>query len=360
VAWWLRTYERVQEELPLPRTGEAATHPLFALRVALEADGRRARTSRRLDPRIAGPRDTLVYDGDPSQLAQAEVDALLRWVRGGGHLVIPTPPANAAVDTLHRGRRPDATHLPAPLLDALGVRARLGPPACLRLKLGNQPQHDEFCAGRRFDAPATARARWGDAKGDVFARLPVGTGHVDVLAQMDFLTTDALDECTHVAMARQLVARMDRGGTVHLVHAGAVPSLWGWLLREAWRVWLPLALLLTGWLWMRMRRFGPLQPSPVLERRSLMEHVAASGEHQWRYGDGDRLYGAMREAFLARLRQRDPQAAALTGAVQVERLADRLGEPQDRIVDALTPPASRDASALLARIAFLVRMRNRL
>lgn len=369
VAWWLHTHERVTEWVPLPRTGEAATHPLFALRLALEADGRRARTWRRLDldDMVPGPRDSLVFDGDPRMLREAEVAALLRWVRAGGHLVVATPLPDAAVDVLQRTRQAQARTLAVPLLDAIGVRTRLAPPECIPLTLQHEGRHTEFCQGRRFDAPRSARVRWADVHGDAFARVPVGAGQVDVLAELDFVRTAAPDEpsqglqaCTHVAMARQLVAPMDRGGIVHLVHVTDLPSLWTWLLKEAWRVWIPLALLLAGWLWARMRRFGPLVPSIAGDRRSLLEHVAASGQHQWRYGDGDRLYEAMRDAFFARLRRRDPQAAALAGEPQVERLAERLRLPRERIVDALTPPDPRDGKTLLARIALLVRMRNRL
>lgn len=362
VAWWLHAYERVDETVPMPRRGEAATHRLFALRVALEADGRRARTWRRLDPQAIqpGPRDSLVFDGDPRGLDADDVAALLRWVRAGGHLVVATPAPDAAVDTMLRSRRAQARSLPVPLLDAIGVRTRLEAPACVPLRLSGEGPHREFCNGRRFDAPAHAQLRWRDARGDAFARIAVGAGRVDVLAELDFLTTDKLAECTHVAMARQLVAPMDRGGTVHLVHVRDMPSLWGWLLREGWRVWVPLALLLAGWLWARMRRFGPLRPAPVLDRRSLMEHIAASGEHQWRYGDSAPLYEAMREAFFARLRRRDPLAAALAGEAQLERLVERLGLSRGQLVDALTPPDPRDAKALHARIVLLVRMRNRL
>lgn len=367
--WWLRTHERVFEQVELPRTGEAATNPLFALRIALEHDGRRVRAARRIDleSMALGPRDSLVYDGDPRALDADEVDALLRWVRAGGHLVVATPAADAAVDVLQRSRDDQARSLPVPLLDAIGVRTRLAPPTCLQLQLPGEGPHREFCQGRRFDAPASARLRWRDDAGDGFARVPVGRGVVDVAAELDFLRTGERDQptsglvdCTHVAMARQIVARMERAGTVHLVHATDLPSLWTWLAREAWRVWLPLALLLAGWLWARARRFGPVVPSAPRERRSLLEHVAASGEHQWRYGDGERLYEAMREAFLARLRRRDPQAALLAGEAQVERIAERLGLAKAQVVDALTPPDPRDAKSLLARIALLVRMRNRL
>ena len=369
VAWWLHAYERVIETVDLPRTGDAATNPLFALRIALGHDGRRVRAWRRVDPdaMALGPRDSLVLDGDLRRLRGAQVQALLDWVRRGGHLVVATPTPDAAVDVLQRTRRSDARTLPVPLLDALGVRVRLQPPKCLALRLPGQPPHSEFCEGRRFDAPSRARLRWGDANGDGFARVPLGAGVVDVAAELDFLRTGERDErtsglvdCTHVAMTRQLVARMDRAGTVHLVHDADLPSLWGWLLREAWRAWLPLALALLGWLWARTRRLGPQVPSPTRERRSLLEHVAASGEHQWRYGDGDRLFEAMREAFFARLRRRDPQAATLAGDAQVERLAETLRMPRADIVDALTPPDPRDAKSLLARVVLLVRMRNRL
>lgn len=369
VAWWLHTYERVRDSVDLPRTGEAATHPLFALRLALEADGRRVRTWRRLDPdaMALGPRDSLLFDGDARELRGDDVQALLRWVRAGGYLIVATPPPDAAIDVMQRTRRAEARTLDVPLLDAIGVRTRLAPPECMALTLERETRHSEFCEGRRFDAPSNARLRWRDEHGDAFARIPLGAGQVDVLAELDFVRTGERDEpseglqaCTHVAMARQLVAPMDRAGVVHLVHLSDVPSLWTWLLREGWRVWVPLALVLAGWLWARMRRFGPLVSAPARERRSLLEHVAASGEHQWRYGDGDRLYDAMREAFLARLRRRDPQAAALAGEAQVERLAERLRLPKAQVVDALTPPDPRDRKTLLARIALLVRMRNRL
>lgn len=367
--WWLRTHERVSETLPIPRTGDAATDPLFALRIALGHDGRRVRAWRRLDLAAMdlGPRDSLLFDGDPRGLDADDVDAMLRWVRGGGHLVVATPAPDAAVDTLQRTRDARARTLPVPLLEAIGVRARLAPPSCLTLRLPGEGPHSEFCDGRRFDAPAHARLRWRDGAGDGFARIPHGDGMVDVAAELDFLRTgerenptSGLVDCTHVAMTRQIVARMDRSGTVHLVHVRDMPSLWGWLAREAWRVWIPLALALLGWLWARMRRFGPPVPAPARERRSLLEHVSASGEHQWRYGDGDRLYEAMRDAFLSRLRRRDPQAALLAGEAQVERLAERLSMPKAQVIDALTPPEPRDAKSLLARIALLVRMRNRL
>ena len=96
------------------------------------------------------------------------------------------------------------------------------------------------------------------------------------------------------------------------------------------------------------------------ERRSLLEHVRASGEHLYRYGRGVMLYSAVRQAFLARLRRRDPVAAALTGEPQVAAIAERTGLPADRIRTALHAPASHDRQAFRDRIALLIQLRNRL
>ncbi|WP_133479897.1 DUF4350 domain-containing protein [Cognatilysobacter segetis] len=358
VAWWLHTFKRVERWVDLPRTGEAARDPLFALRLAVQKDGRRARAWRRLDPAAMGltPHDTLLFDGDVRTLPTPARTRLLDWVGAGGHLVVGVPEPDVAADAFDGVPRDG--RMAVPLLDALGVRvpARRTDAGCVH----GEATPMALCSGRRFEAPRGTAVRLGDVDGDVFARVHHGRGSVDVLGSLAFLTTDYLKAPVNRAFAHELLAAGDPRGTVHLVHAASMPSLWRTLLRRGWPVWLPLVLLLGGWLWARMRRFGPLLPSPALERRSLLEHVAASGQHQWRYGRGGVLYDAMRAAMFDRLRRRDPQAAALEGEPQLVRLVERLKLPAASMRDALRAPEPRDAKAFVARIATLVRMRNRL
>jgi hypothetical protein len=354
VAWWLHQFKRVERWIDLPRTGEAASNPLFALRVALEKDGRDVRAWRRLDPDAMqlAAQDTVLFDGDPRALSTRVRERLLQQVRNGAHLIVTVPPPDVAIDAFEAS----GTRLPVPLLDEIGVRVHRRPADCMAHDATPVP----LCTGRRFEAPRGTAVRIGDVHGDVFARVVLGRGSVDVLASLDFLTTDALKFRPNAAFAHQVIGGGDPHGRVHLVHSGAMPSLWRTLIRRGWPAWLPLALLLAGWLSARMRRLGPLLPAPVLERRSLLEHVAASGEHQWRYGRGDVLFEAMRASMLERLRRRDPQAAALDGEPQLVRLVDRLHLPAAALRDALQRPPSRDAQAFVARVATLVRMRNRL
>ena len=359
--WWLATHKRVDKSIDLPRTGEARINPLYALKLSLRQQGLRVRSWRRLDLRTIhlGPHDTLLLYGDPRTIGATDEAALLAWLRRGGHLVARTPTAGDATELL--GKNFDASLDRVPLLSTLGLTVDRAEPRCLNVAFGDD-RRGEFCDGRRFaERPTAARVAWGDDEdGYVYLRLPVERGTLTALSQLDFLDSDELQLPLHVAMAAQVFAPHDRAGTVHLVYTAQMPSLLALLLQHSWMAWLPLALLLSAWLWRQMQRFGPPLPPPEIERRSLLEHVVASGEHLWRYGYGSRLHGAVREAFLARLRRRDPQAAALEGDAQLVLLGERFGLPAATLRDALATPPSQDAAALRSRIATLIRLRNQL
>lgn len=358
-AWWWHTHERVEQVIDLPRTGEARSNPLYALKVALQKDDVRVNARRRLQLRGLAPRaaavplaarDTVLLYNDPRTLTPGEVAALLRWVEGGGHLIVRTPPAGIL-----------AKNSPVPLLAQLQLQPLEGRGDCESYRNGEATVM--FCGARRFTlAGANPVHSWGDLlNGYVFARVSRGRGSVDVLADLDFLGTDELETPAYVGFARQLLAPNYRAGTIHLVYAAQMPSLWTTLILHSWMAWAPLLLALAAWLWRRMQRFGPLLPAPASERRSLLEHIVASGEHAYRYGYAHLLHAAARNAFLARLRRRDPQAAALDGEPQLALLAERFPDvPPSELRDALAMPFAYDHAAFRTRIATLVRLRNRL
>lgn len=385
-AWWLHTHERVERSIPMPRTGEARRNPLYALQVALQKDGIAVQSRRRLQllpdgskaaPVPLGATDTVIIYNDPRTLTRAEVDELLRWVGHGGHLVVRTPPVGllasnspvplfAELDLMPLGR----DHSECEEVKDARAPADAGPSAVRAAALVDDDDDGGhtgwgllFCGARRFTLVGANPAHsWGDLKnGYVFARVLRGSGSVDVLADLDFLGSDELEQPAGFALARQLLQPNYREGTVHLVYAAQMPSLWATLILRSWMAWGPLLLALAFWLWRRMQRFGPQFAAPVTERRSLLEHITASGELAYRYGYAHLLYDAARNAFLARLRRRDPQAAALQGEPQLMLLAQRFADvPASDIRDALMPPFANDHTAFRTRIATLIRLRNRL
>src|SRR3546814_6146967 len=91
-----------------------------------------------------------------------------------------------------------------------------------------------------------------------------------------FRSNRSLENPGAAELARQLLQPGWKRGTVHLVYAANMPSLWRLLLEHAWMAWLPALLALAAWLWMRTQRFGPWLPSPEPARRALRseEHTS--------------------------------------------------------------------------------------
>lgn len=365
--WFQRNYHRVEQTLYLPPTGEAAYNPLYALKKTLEADGVRVDARQRLvlDRHPLAPRDTLLLYNDARVLTPSQSQQLLDWVAEGGHLLVRTPPPS------RWGEKTSA------LLEALAIEPT-DQSRCEPYLLEGEDSHVEFCRGRRFRMhDVEPELSWGDLQaGYVFARLTHGKGHVDVLADFEFMVNrestnlflgdmtqppkGGLRDAPHQALARQLLAPNYGAGTIHLVYAAQMPSLMRTILFQGWLVWAPLLIALLAWLWSRMSRFGPQLPAPAMARRSLLEHVRASGDLLFRYGRGSLLYIAARHAFLARLRRRDPVAAALTGEPQIEAIAARLAWPAEGVRAALATPSTHDKAAFRDRISILIELRNRL
>jgi hypothetical protein len=357
VAWWMHTYERVSNTIDLPPKGEASYNPLYALKIALGKDGQRVDSRQRLslDAHPLKPADTLLMLGDTRTLSAADSVRLLDWVDAGGHLIVRTPPPGGAIgeDDL-------------PLLSDIGIATVDSAAVCLGLQVPKMEQHVEFCEGRQFyffEDDAEVLASWGDDESGEYgyARVPWGKGSVDVLADLDFLVNDKLEDGPHHALTRQLLQpNYARAGTFHLIYSANMPPFWRLLLDYAWRVLLPLLLALFVWLWMRAERLGPLRPSPSPDRRSLLEHVQASGDHLYRYGRRATLYAAVHDAFLRQLRRRDPYAAALEGPAQIDAIAKRTGMATADIEAALRYPRSGDAKDFVLRITKLLQLRKRL
>ena len=353
LAWFLATHHRVEKIVPMPPRGEASYNPLYALTLALRAEGQRAESRQRLQlaEMALAPGDTLLVYSDPRALTYDQLGALFLFAEAGGHLVLRLPPW-----------REDEPFV-GDLADWLPIEPELLDPHCMDLFVAGEEEHVEFCRAPRFQLSEDAEvsAAWRTRDGHhVFARFPYGDGSVDLLGDLEMVDNGSLDEGPHLAFARQLLAPNWGKGRFHLVYAADMPPLWRWLLTHAWAFLLPLLLALLAWLWMRMQRFGPLLPSPMPPRRSLLEHVEASGEHLLRYGKAAALHRALRDAVLARLRRRDPLAAAQDGETQAALVAARVDTAAAQVRDTLDTRPPANTTEFRHRIARLIDLRKRL
>jgi hypothetical protein len=106
-----------------------------------------------------------------------------------------------------------------------------------------------------------------------------------------------------------------------------------------------LAALLALLFWASVRRFGPVLPDPAPARRSLMEHINASGAWLWKAKGGRQvLIDAARADLQATLQRRAPALLRLSETQQHDELALISGLAPAVIAHAMHyEPASVDA-----------------
>lgn len=283
---WL--VERGTTTVTRPPSRLAVLNPALALHRLVEARGRPAETSFRLDPRP--PRDRRVYVPEGTSERRAALwEGMLPWVAAGGTLVVglPAGPEGAPWEDLTARfgveveelddalRGTDSELLFGPAARPLLVRTGGGPRLGLLLSEGEEAF---------VNAAGQSRA----------LRLPWGEGHVWLVADPAPLHNEAIAEGDHLLWAEALLALDGEGGLQVLLDPGQDRGL----LTLAWTHARPLLLgLLLGLLLALMRANASLSPPravPSTDRRDLLEHMAAAGRFLWEQGRLDALLEACR------------------------------------------------------------------
>lgn len=110
--WFINTYERVPLDVEVGYRGEAAKNDFLAAQRYLQQLQIPAHSAARVSelPQLPATSATLFVPLERSTTGEAQQKQLLKWVRGGGHLVV-TIPKKTSSSELHRD----------PILDPLGV-----------------------------------------------------------------------------------------------------------------------------------------------------------------------------------------------------------------------------------------------
>jgi hypothetical protein len=126
----------------------------------------------------------------------------------------------------------------------------------------------------------------------------------------------------------------ERPSSVLIVTSLGSPWFGQLLLQHAPGALLAFAALLGFSLWRAGTHFGPKQPSPSLERRQILEHIAAAGSLAGRLGLAP-LVGAARRELRQQLAKRIPHGAGLTGEAYVSAVSAATDLPAREVQRAL-------------------------
>ena len=365
LAWMSRhSFRRVPRQVEVGFRGEALEDPTLLLQKCLAANGRAVtRKGGELLARELPEGGVLLLLQVSQPVTPAEVDALLAWVRRGGHLLTDGTPGPFNDD---RGL--------AALHQALGVSLRsLHPQGPNFLAPQHRDGTDTFHPG---EGPYRVRrsARWrlvtshpeawdytlGHEGNQVVLSRGEGRGRLTLTPDLSFVYRRSLADLDHAAYIERLLALQPGRGPVVVWSRLVELSLFTWLWSHAWAPLSALLALVATWAWKGWPRFGPMAPEPPPRRRSLLEHLSASARLVWWGGGGVHLVARTRDTLERRAQRLNPAYDALDLGGRAAWLAQVSGGDADAIGAALDDRPGRSSHQLAQDLLTLERLRQRL
>ncbi len=349
--WFLLNFEQVPVREWVGMSGEARRNPYLALERLTERMGMPAHEVRSLAALgQLPPQGVLLLPQPRGELARRERARLLEWAASGGHLVIEAEP----------------TRTPDPLLDGLGVKRKAvrtkGPrkPAEIAWPGAARPLRADLPPWQVLEARAPRIAE-GNAGGAMVLQLAHGKGLVTVINDFAFLQNRGIGTHDHAELGWRIVGASAPAASVLLIFNNPERlSLTSWLRENALAVLAAAAALLVLWLWRIAPRFGPIAPDPERARRSLLDHLRASGRFLWNAGQRTQLAESAREAALRRVSRAHPDFASLTAAERAARLANSFGLAPEDAKRLLAPQTPRTIPEFVRGIRVLQIVHERL
>lgn len=356
--WFLGNYEKRTERVLVGYDGEARYNDFFAAELLLNELDVETESRQRLRPSdwLPPESDTLVTRIAAELAVETQSSHLLDWVSLGGHLVLlPTY---------------DQTQDVIVFLDRLNVRIVSARPFANDEEDDAEVMQDR--AEQEFDYtlnlgffrrielvdetldPVLLR----DDVGIIATRQKLGEGFVTMFASDVWFRNGQIGEQDHARLFLDAVAGFIHPGKVWLVYEAEFAPLWRLLWDSATYLVVGLLLALAAWLWSRMPRFGPRLAAPSLERRSIGEHVSASGRFVWQMKASRALVAASVSAVLRKAERRHPGIGRLSREKQAVAIAHMVDEDPAEVLQALIAHAEDRPREFAQHMKLLQTIRN--
>ncbi|MDH1279383.1 DUF4350 domain-containing protein [Pseudomonas chengduensis] len=369
----LEPYEDVIEHGPAP---EVASSPYLAAEHFLRKQGIAARRAEGLDVLDGLPSEgqTLMLLADRGNMTPRQVERVLQWTAGGGHLLFI---AERLWDE-EEGKSGDL------LLDLLGVQQYMSDelddeeaseaeaeneqneeheayPQLTKLYLENEqaPAYIAFDTDfHLYDAQNRAHAWANSDSATHLLQLYHGDGLITVLSDPWIWQNRNINEYDHA----WLLWYLSQDSAVTLLYHADSDGLARLLLRHFPLALLVLTLLIIATLWHVGMRHGPLQAPASRARRQLEEHLRGSADFLLRRSGQHSLLKGLQQDINRRARRRHPGFEKLAVAEQWQVLGRLTRLPAKDISQAMRPlpPQRLSASDFTRQVAHLQTLRNAL
>ena len=361
MGWFLVTHEQVSSEEYVGYQGEARYNHFLAAELLLNEVGIEAESHASLSPVDWLPdySDTLFVSASPAIAIPEQRFALEQWVSLGGHLVLMPPSADAIVVDdflLYFGYQ-------------LAEVERDDPDTEAEQEEDSSAEEDEEEYEYSVDVDQTRHrviiedgyvhsASLSDDKGIVVARQQWGDGYVTIVADHKYFLNTDIGDLDHGRLFLDTVAGYIDPGKVWLVYDASFSSLWQLIWDNAPYAVLGAAALILVSLWAVVPAFGPMILPEPPARRSIVEHVNASGTFVWKQRGASSLGRAASSAIVHKAERRRPGIGRMALAEQAKIIAEITDMEPQVVFDALQSDVGHQARDFTLQMQTLHRVRK--
>ncbi|MBI3187094.1 MAG: DUF4350 domain-containing protein [Gammaproteobacteria bacterium] len=322
---------------------KAQRNPFLAAELFLQKTGVQVLATHDIHQIENLPENGTIFISDVRKvLTHKRLEAILEWIKGGGHLIVAAPIYDK--------------HNPDPLLSYFKVENHLHEQEKLSTALekanldrlaGKKKENKEkteepedvttmgfqgipskvragFDPGSYLTHPALDDEKYettplyelnyvaSSESGVHFLQLYYGDGLISILSDQSIWQSDRIDELDNAYLLWLLSENSDQ---VIMLYGAQMASLFYYIGKYAPETVTGLLVLLLAWLFFRGRRFGTARQLTIEARRSLAEHIQASSQYYWRQGDMRALIEPVRRELNRRI------AVALPGSNDADQVA---------------------------------------
>lgn len=346
--WLSQNLVRESMTVEKPYSGKARLNWLYAAQRLLTRLGVSAHSVRHPAalPEALDAEDTVILTMPGYALTEDQAQGLLHWVEEGGHLLF------TVYQPYEPGQGADR------LLNYLGVgvrEAETAPAEPVEVEWDEEqpPLQIKFLGNYYLQPEGGAERSAGDGQGSRLLQYRAGEGLMTVLSDLSLFGNERLAEYDHADLLWALLHQEGRRGEVWLQYIPWMPSLARLLWNRAWMPITALLVTLLAALWTVSRRLGPVLMVRTDERRSLLEHIRASGHFLWHYDAREALLEAVRQRVVHKLEGRFLRWRQLSREDRIGHLAALTGLTTEQVAAALQPSDSLGEREFLERVQWL-------
>lgn len=298
--WFYNNFGWVKKEQQVGFQGIAKTNDLLAAEFFLRQMGVDARQVNGLYAlrNLPSSQHTLLITTERETLNKELTEALLQWIRSGGHLIVKVRHHSSKKSKSKKDKQVVESDA---LLDNLSVFAarsnasKKNKDIPVTINLGNQLDSNievnfpyfrilsRYRHNQKNDNADIPQPIWTiqDELGDYLLQFRLGQGLLTVLTSTQIFTNEEIAKFNHARFLHYLVQLPEHDAGVWMIRTDEMPALWQWLWNNIEYTMFCLSFLLLLWLWQTPFRFGPRLNDVQTERRSLLEHIQAIGYYRW-------------------------------------------------------------------------------